>query len=220
MIESLVASMQSMIETYGAWGVFLATVIEEMIAPIPSAIVPLAAGFFLLPADLSIEIALLKGAVFIASPVTMGISLGSSLVYAIGFFGGKPLIEKSQRWLGIGWQDIERIERRVIGGSKDEITLFFLRLLPFIPGVAISGFCGIVRYPLYRFLIVTVCGSFLRAFILGLVGWQVGTLYTVYAAALTRLEKYLFAGFIVCAVIVAGWFFYVKKTRKNKMQDV
>ena len=44
MIESSITYIQEIIATYGAWGVFVATLIEEVVAPIPSALVPLAAG--------------------------------------------------------------------------------------------------------------------------------------------------------------------------------
>ena len=141
MIESLISYIQSIIAQHGAWGVFAATIIEEIISPIPSPIVSLAAGFFLLAPDASLGATILKSALVIALPVSVGIGLGSSLVYAIGYFGGKPVIEKNKKWLGLDWQDIEKVEKKLIKGRGDEITIFILRVLPFVPGVAISGFC-------------------------------------------------------------------------------
>ncbi|MCH7730796.1 hypothetical protein IID21_04775 [Patescibacteria group bacterium] len=51
MIEKLTSLIQPIVVEYGAVGVFLATLLEEIIAPIPSPLVPLTAGFFLLPPD-------------------------------------------------------------------------------------------------------------------------------------------------------------------------
>ncbi len=80
MIEQLIVYIQSLIAGYGAWGVFAATMIEEAVSPIPSPIIPLAAGFFLLSIDLSFAEALLRSAYVIALPVSIGVSIGSSAV--------------------------------------------------------------------------------------------------------------------------------------------
>ena len=181
MIEQLIVYIQSLIAGYGAWGVFAATMIEEAVSPIPSPIIPLAAGFFLLSIDLSFAEALLRSAYVIALPVSIGVSIGSSAVYAIGFFGGKPVIDSTKRWTGIRWEDVEKVEARLTRGKGDEITLFVLRMIPLIPGVAVSGLAGIIRYRFRTFLLITLVGSFLRALLLGLVGWQVGEFYGYYA---------------------------------------
>lgn len=206
MIESAVLYMQSIIANYGAWGVFLATLLEEIVAPIPSPIVPLAAGFFLLPSDLSYVETILRGAFAIALPVAAGVGIGSSAVYALGYFGGKPIIERTARWTGIKWNDVERVETQLTRGRSDEIVLFTLRLLPIIPGVAISGLCGLVRYPFATFIGITLAGSFIRAFFLGLLGWQVGELYATYASQISHWEDYLLVAFSIVALAAAYLF--------------
>ncbi len=214
MIELFISYIQSIIITHGAVGIFVATILEEIIAPIPSPIIPLLGGFFLLtPYAGSLSMVLVRDVVLIAIPVTAGIGLGSSLVYALGYYGGKPLIEKNKRWLGITWESIERVERRMSGGSGDEIVLFFLRILPIVPGVAISGLCGIIRYPFCRFIVVTLMGTFVRASILGIMGWRVGELYQAYADFFSHIEKYLFLGFVI--VLIVGSIFYRRKNRKK-----
>lgn len=210
MIETAVAFMQTIISQYGAWGVFGATLLEELVAPIPSPIVPLAAGFFLISAQATFAAAALKSALTIALPVTLGISIGSSVMYALGYFGGKPVIESTKTWTGVKWEDIEKIEARLTRGRGDELILFILRVLPVVPGVAISGLCGVARYPYKTFLMITVFGAFLRAFALGLLGWQVGELYETYAHAISSFEKYILAALILI-VLIAGGFFLWKK---------
>lgn len=216
MIESLIVYVQSIIFEYGAWGVFFATIIEEIIAPIPSPLIPLAAGFFLLPEGVSFAETALRGAFAIALPVSIGISIGSAFVYALGFFGGKPVIEKSKKWVGISWQDVEKSEARFTRGKGDEITLFILRLLPIVPGVAISGFCGVVRYPFKKFITITCVGSFARAFVLGMVGWQVGELYATYASMISKFEKYILIGVVFLLLLSVVGYFVAKK---NKSQE-
>lgn len=216
MIEYFVVYIQSIISAYGAWGVFLATLIEEVIAPVPSPLVSLAAGFFLLPTSISFAEALFRAAFVIALPVSVGISIGSALVYALGFFGGKPVIEKSKRWTGVAWHDIEKLEARLTRGTGDEITLFILRVLPIVPGAALSGFCGVVRYPFKKFLGITFFGAFLRAFALGLIGWQVGELYATYVDVISKFEKYLFFGVIILLLLFLGAYYITKKIRVRR----
>ncbi len=213
MIDSIVVYIQSIISNYGALGVFGATIIEEIIAPIPSAIIPLMAGFFLLPFNMSfLEIAL-RGILIIALPVSIGISIGSTLVYILGFFGGKPAIEKSKKLTGINWQEIIKIEEKFTRGNGDEIALFVLRLIPIIPGLAISGFCGVVRYPFQKFIIITLLGSFVRAFILGMIGWQMGELYVNYADIISRFEKIIFLIIIFLLFVFLGHHYFIKKNK-------
>lgn len=202
MIETLIAYIQSIVVAYGAFGVFLATLLEEIVVPIPSPLVPLAAGFLLLPAETSLTMVALKGATTIALPVALGISIGSSVVYGIGYVGGKPTIEKCQRWLGLSWHDMENVEKRLTRGAGDKIILLVLRMLPVVPGVAVSGFCGVVRYPFVTFALITLLGAFVRALVLGILGWKVGELYTVYVGAITRFENQIFLG-LLSAVVLA-----------------
>lgn len=211
MIEQITAYIQPIISEYGAIGVFLATLIEEIIAPIPSPLVPLTAGFFLLPANETFFNTIWQAFFIIALPVALGITIGSLVVYSIGYWGGKPTIEKSKRWLGLSWQDIEKTEHKLTKGKGDEIVLFTLRLIPIIPGVAISGFCGIVRYPLKTFLLITFIGALVRATILGTMGWYVGVVYTTYIDTISKIEKYLFIILIIILIFFVLNFFLKKK---------
>jgi membrane protein DedA with SNARE-associated domain len=216
MIEHLVTYMQLIISEYGAWGVFVATLIEEIIAPVPSPIVPLAGGFFLLSAGLSFAEVVVRSVLLIALPVSIGISLGSAVVYALGFFGGKPVIEKSGKWTGIKWRDIEEAEARLSRGRRDEITLFTLRILPIVPGVAISGLCGAVRYPFKKFITITYLGAFVRAFVLGILGWQVGEVYATYADMISKYEKYILLGVVLIVLLVLGYYVVKRYTRTQQ----
>ncbi|MEK7452130.1 MAG: VTT domain-containing protein [Patescibacteria group bacterium] len=211
MIEQLTSFIQPIVTEYGALGVFLATLLEEIIAPIPSPLVPLMAGFFLLPVREGFLTIAWQALFVIAFPVALGATLGSLVVYGIGYWGGKPVIEKSKKWLGLSWGDVEKIERKLIRGRGDEFVLFALRVLPVVPGVAISGFCGIVRYPLKTFVAITFLGALARSTALGIAGWYVGSMYLVYVDVISKIENYLFAVLILLAVFFAGRFLFLKK---------
>ena len=214
MIEQGILYIQSIISAYGAWGVFAAVIIEEVIAPIPSSLVPLAAGFFLLPADAGFLLVTIEAIFLVARPVGGGISLGSTALYWLAYDGGKPAIEKSRRYIGISWKDVERIERKMTKGRRDEITLFALRLLPIIPGFALSAFCGAVRYPFSPFLLITVAGSGLRAFVLALVGWQAGELYLRYLEIIERSEKQILIALLITGALLCALYCLWKRSSK------
>lgn len=213
MIEKFTSYIQPIVAEHGAWGVFLATLLEEVIAPIPSPLVPLLAGFFLLPADKSVLEIIWLALFIIAFPVAFGVTLGSLVVYGIGYLGGKPAIEKSQKWIGLKWAELEKIEKRLTRGRGDEIVLFVLRVLPIVPGVAISGFCGIVRYPLRTFVVITFFGALVRATALSVLGWYAGAAYAEYAETISRMEKYLLAVLIVLVLFFVGRLYFARRLR-------
>lgn len=216
MLETLIAYIEPTIIAYGAFGVLLATLLEEIVAPIPSALVPLAAGFFLLPADTGFVAIVWQTLTLIALPVAGGITLGSSVVYSLGYWGGKPVIEKSKKWLGLSWADVESIEARLTRGQGDELALLVLRMIPVIPGVAISGFCGIVRYPFKTFVVITFFGALIRALMLGIVGWQVGSAYHTYSTAISKFEKIGLVVVVVSAALFLAIVFLKKRRAANQ----
>lgn len=214
MIEQMINYIQIIIAKYGALGIFFATIIEEVIAPIPSPLVPLAGGFFLLPSTLSWGEALVMVIPLVAIPIAIGLTLGSIFVYFVGYFGGKPIIDRWGKWIGTSWAEIKKAEEKLANRKSDELILFSLRLLPLAPGVALSTFCGIIRYKLITFIITTFLGSMVRAALLALIGWQVGEVYYTYAEALSNVEGYLFIGIVLCIILWGGLFWY-KKQKTN-----
>lgn len=211
MIEQIINYIQVIIAKYGALGIFFATIIEEVVAPIPSPLVPLAGGFFLLPPTLSWGEALIMVIPLVAIPVAVGLTLGSTLVYFVGYFGGKPIIDHWGKWLGTNWTEIKKAEEKLAKRKGDELILFALRLLPLAPGVALSAFCGIIRYKFITFIVTTFLGSMVRASMLALIGWQVGEVYYTYAEALSNVEGYLFIGIVLCVILWGGLFWHKKR---------
>ena len=215
MFDKIVLYLQSVILKYGGFGIFFATIVEEVIAPIPSPFIPLLAGFSYLPAN-KVFLEIMWQALFIiALPIAIGITIGSLVVYFLGYWGGKPIIEKCKKWIGLSWKDIEKMEKRLEKSWNDEIVFFILRCLPIIPGVAISSFSGLVRYPLKNFMLITFFGALVRAFMLGIVGWKVGELYITYADAISKMEKYTSIIVALSAILIFGYFYFFRRLKKK-----
>ncbi len=206
MIEKLIQITQTIVSAGGPAGVFAAAIFEEIVFFIPSPIVPMAAGFFLLSPQLETAEVASRAILYIALPVGLGLTIGSLVPYYICYFGGRPAIEKWGRLIGLTWKNIEKTEQKFIRGYSDELILLGLRILPIVPSVAISGFCGFIRYPIYHFLAVTALGAAIRGFLLGILGWYAGAAYLEYAQAIAQTEKYLFIFVGVLTVAFIIWF--------------
>jgi len=216
MLNALILQLEVVIREYGAIGVFFAALLEEIIAPIPSSLVAMFAGFFLVPAELTWAKAIVIACLKIAIPMSIGVTMGSLAVYAVAYLGGKPIIARYGKWFGISWTSIEKTEQRFIKGYADELTLLGARVLPIIPSVAISAFCGLVRYPIKTFVLLSLVGSFIRSVIMAMIGWQVRDAYISYARIVSQVEMFVF----VAIVIVFGAFLFLRLRQQIKNKTV
>lgn len=187
-VESLIHFLEASILPWGAVGVFVASVIEEVIAPIPSALIMTMSGFLFIEGPVSFQNIL--ALVFkVALPAALGVTLGSYVVYFAARYGGKLLIEKWGKYFGLYWSDIEKLQAKLSGTRRDEWVIGSARVLPVVPSVAISAFCGIMEMNVVKYFVISFVGVFFRGLILGVVGWQVGNVYEKYAKMIGSIEN-------------------------------
>src|SRR3989338_9196485 len=106
MISQFVTFTEDLFLTYGAWGVFLASILEEVIAPIPSALVIMGASFSFMN-GLSMNLASLFYFIgFVILPAAIGVTIGSWVIYFLGYFLGRPFLQKYGKYLGISWSSL------------------------------------------------------------------------------------------------------------------
>lgn len=214
MIEALIHFLQSSILPMGGFGVFAASVIEEVIAPIPSALVMTMAGFLFVTgtSSWSTVYALLLQ---VALPAALGVTLGSFAVFYAARFGGRFVIEKWGKYIGLRWKDVEKFQNRLGGTKRDEMLIGLARTVPIVPSVAISAFCGILGMNVWKYAIISFIGVFLRGIILGILGWQVGNVYGKYAKAISSLENVILVSTVLAVLI----FIVVKYKSSRKGVD-
>ena len=82
------------IRAYGAWSVFVGVVIESVIVPIPSPLIIMGAGFILISPELKFLEALTPILLQIVLPGAIASTLGAYIAYAIGYYGGKPMVDR------------------------------------------------------------------------------------------------------------------------------
>ncbi len=172
---------------HGQLSVFIGVLIEQIIVPIPSPMIIMGAGALLIPPNLSIPYSFLQILWVIVLPGTIASTLGSYIGYTISYYGGKALVVRFERILGVDWNEIERLERR-IQGKREAWAIFFLRALPVIPLSLVSIFAGLLRIRIRPFTLYTFLGSILRCFFLGFLGWWIGATYEKVATHLDSAE--------------------------------
>ncbi len=216
MIEMIVLFLEKILVPYGALGVFVASFIEEVIAPIPSAIVLLASGFLFLHGEPFSLVYLSKLFLIIVIPAGVGMALGSLFIYGIAYWSGKPAIVRFGNYFGISWSDVEKAESKFAKSTADEIAIILLRALPVVPNTAVSALCGLIRFPILKYLLFSMIGLFLRALVLAVIGGQVGSIYDNYGIYIEKIENYIMLGFVLITVAIFGGLYYRGKVKHNK----
>lgn len=213
MVESLILFLQTHILPWGALGVFVASIIEEVAAPIPSALIMTMSGFLLVSGPLSLSS--IGALVFkVALPAAFGVTIGSYFVFFLVKYGGREVIDRWGKYLGLYWSDVEKLQSKLSGSNKDEILIVVARVLPIFPSVVISAFCGIVNMNLWRYFVVSFIGVFFRGLILGVVGWQVGNVYERYAKQFSAIESKVLIALAILFVI----FVIINKVRRKNIE--
>ncbi len=192
------------IKAYGAWSVFAGVIIESVIVPIPSPLVIMGAGFILISPELSFTGAFLPILLLVVLPGSIGSTLGAFIGYGIGYWGGKPLVERWKGFLGIDWREVDAFQHR-LRGSHVKATIFFLRALPIFPLSLISAAAGFVRLPPVTFTLWTLYGSIPRCLLLAYLGWGLGDTYHRLAHGIDRAETLVSLSIVLLAIGLIIW---------------
>ncbi len=139
---------------------FFLSFLNELIAIIPYAVM-LSGQLFFLEDPLSMAL-LIKLFVYVALPVGLGSAIGALPVYVLAYFGGKPAIDKWEKYLRFSWSDVERINSRFKGAWYDEAIFLFLRSIPLLPSLPINVAAGVFRMRFWPYFVLTTVGFTLR----------------------------------------------------------
>jgi membrane protein DedA with SNARE-associated domain len=159
--------------------------------------------------------ALVPIALHIVLPGAIASTLGAYIGYAIGYYGGKPLVDQWERFLGFSWRDVEALERRFQSGQVKN-TIFFLRALPIFPLSVISAAAGLLRLPLNQFSVWTFYGTIPRCLLLAYLGWGLGETYQGFAKGIDRAEG-IVSGILL--VVILGAIVWLRARVKSNMLD-
>lgn len=188
----------------GYWGIFLLMVLENVIPPVPSEAIMGIAGILAAKGEMDFVLAVLVG--------TLGCIVGNFFWFEIGKRVGyvrlKPLVDRWERWLTFGWEEVERMERffQRHGGK----TVFVFRFMPF-GRTLISLPAGLMHMSTARFVIFTAAGSAIWNTILVGFGYWLGTSFD-------KIEHYVTP--VIVVLVVIGVTYYVWRVVTWKPREV
>ena len=207
MISEITQWIMDLMRAYGQLSVFIGVMIEQIIVPIPSPLIIMGAGAILIPPGLSIPHAFVQILWVIVVPGTTASTLGSYIGYLISFYGGKALVIRFQRFLGVDWKQIENLEKR-FRGKKEALSIFFSRAIPVFPISLVSILAGLLRIPIRPFTLYTFLGSIFRCFLLAFFGWWIGATYEKAATRLDSVETIVSILMLTGIGVVFGYLYY------------
>ncbi len=177
----LVAGLTSLIGDHGVYAVFVLMAIDAVL-PAASELVMVYAGALAAGAFASQHVDVFGSRIsshpaaylVMALAGTLGYLLGSIGGWAIGIYGGRPLLERRGRVLHLGPARLERAERWF--ERWDDLAVLVGRVTPVVRSF-ISIPAGIFRMPFWRYVVLTLVGSAVWAFALAGIGWGAGRSY-------------------------------------------
>ena len=194
-----------LIQQHGVLAVVVGMVIEEIIVPIPSPIIPMAAGAIIIQAETVLP-ALIEILFIIAIPASIASVLSSYFVYAIAYYGGEPVLKKYGKYLDISWEEAEKLEEKFVG-KNDKYYVALLRAIPIVPLSLISGSAGLFQMNWKKYGIWSFIGMMPRNFFLALIGWYFADNFIQLA---NQIDTASTAIIVVVISLVAGYIAYRK----------
>jgi membrane protein DedA with SNARE-associated domain len=176
----------SLVDHYGYFGLFVALVLGNIGAPIGSELVLPAAGGLTATGHLSN----LWLTIVVAIAGELG---GGTLGYAIGRFGGEPLLERYGKYVHVTHDRLALMHR--FFERWGTFAIFICRFLPVIRGIAAIP-AGIAEMNLAQFYLWTLAGSTIFCGGLILLGYSAGGHLDVILPLLRR------GGYIALAVAI------------------
>lgn len=182
--------------------------LETIVAPIPSEVILPMAGWKVAQsaADASV-VEPLTGTGWslplAVATATVGSVIGAVVGYWIGLWGGRPLLDRYGRYVGIGGEDLDRADRWFERWGS--WAVFLGRMVPLVR-TFVSYPAGIARMPLGRFLLFSALGSLPWNAALITAGFVVGENYEQIEAAIKPYEYVIYVVVIALVLLfIARW---------------
>jgi membrane protein DedA with SNARE-associated domain len=214
-VASITSSITDFIGNHGVYAVFLLMMIDAVF-PAASELVMVYAGALASGAFASQHVVLFGSHVstggwsylVMALSGTLGYLVGGIVGWAVGDYGGRPLLERHGRWFHLSPERLDRAERWF--ERWDHWAVFLGRLTPVVRSF-ISIPAGVFRAPLVPYTLLTLAGSAIWCFALAGVGYGVGTGYHRFD------DGFRYAEYAIVAAVVAFVALTVLRRHSSKM---
>lgn len=177
------------ISQFGYFGVVILMAIESAAIPLPSEVIMPFAGFLVQGGRFTLFGLALAGAA--------GSVIGSIVTYALGYYGGRPLILKYGRYVLITEHDLQLTER--FFAKFGALSTFFGRILPIVR-TFISIPAGIGKVKFLPFVAYSFIGSFIWSYFLAWLGMRLGENWHSLESYFRKFDVII--GLIIIAAII------------------
>jgi membrane protein DedA with SNARE-associated domain len=204
-VAAVTSTLTSLIGNHGVYAVFLLMAIDAVF-PAASELVMVYAGALAAGAFVGQHVDLFGARVsshlgaflVMALAGTLGYLFGAIVGWAIGLYGGRPLLEQRGRWFHLSHERLGRAERWF--DRWDELAVLVGRITPVVRSF-ISIPAGIFRMPFGPYTVLTAIGSAIWAFALAGVGWGAGRSYEHFHHDFNYVEYAV----VIAVVVLAGY---------------
>ncbi|MBV8645616.1 MAG: DedA family protein [Candidatus Eremiobacteraeota bacterium] len=208
-MEQLTAHLHQLVLHFGYAGLFLVMVLGNCAIPAGTEIVMPTAGALAAQGHLP-GWGVIPGWTVAGLVGTLGEIVGGSIFYAVGYYGGVPVVEKYGRYVHFDHAKLMRVHAYYERFGTP--TVFWCRFIPFVRGV--SAFpAGLAQMQKRYFLTYTALGSAIFCFGLAFLGELAGRNIDAVTAVLHK------AGLAVVAlvlVVAVGAVLLVRARRRRR----
>ena len=214
MLSEITHAITDAIGDHGAYAVF-ALMLVDAVLPAASELVMLYAGALAAGAFAGSNVVVFGATLDSGLPAflgvvaagTVGYTLGAVGGWAIGAYGGRPLLERRGRWFHLGPDRVERAERWF--ARFGQAAAFVGRLTP-VARSFISIPAGVFRLAPGLYTALTFAGSTLWCLAFAGAGWAVGSRWEDFHHGFRYVE------YAVAALIVAGVAYLIVRRRSSR----
>ena len=199
MLNGIIDAITRAIGDHGFPAVLGLMTLESACIPVPSEVIQLFAGYLVSQDRMSLFEAVSAG--------VLGNVCGSWIAWGVGYWGGRPVIERYGRFIHVTPARLDMAERWF--DRHGEVTVLVGRCLPVIR-TFISLPAGIARMPFWRFTLFTVIGCVPWVLGLTLIGVWVGPSWERWRHRLEYLD------YLVAAVILVGIVYLYIRARRRR----
>lgn len=193
-----------LIDSAGYTGITVLMTLESMIAPVPSeAVMPFAGSL--------IAVGRFSWAGVLAA-ATIGSIIGSLLSYALGRYGGRPLVLRVGKWFLLNEHHLDVTAK--FFERYGEWTIFVSRFIPVVRHL-ISIPAGMGRMRLAPFVVYTTLGAFLWNLALTILGYQLGRNWGWLGAHMHWID----VAMVIAILGVAAYFFWSELQRRRRKKS-
>lgn len=192
--------------------VFLGSIIEDILTPIPSPLILSTAGSLL-----QVQNANIFQIVFVIFLATVAKTLMAYLFYRLGDIAEDIIIPRFGKYIGLSHKQIESMGKMFNGGARDEFILFVLRALPVTPTSLVSILAGIIKIPMKTFIRATFFGFFIRNAFYIAVGYYGTETVAFLLPYISSIESLMKAGIVGVVLLFIAYMVYQKY--KDRIQE-